>query len=314
MKITPQTGRSIGATITDVDLRNLNAEESEAIKNAVYRHRVVTIKGQNLAPREFIAFGNTIGQVQIYPQKNYHHPDFPEIFVSSNVQRDGKKMGVDRTGGYWHTDTAFMPEPHIFTLLSPQMLPRMRRTTLFIDMAAAYRNLPDDMRAILDRSTGLNSGRWHYKVRAEDVGTDIAEILATIDRVAPPARHPAVITHPVTGEKSLYMSSGFTIGLEGAGADTAGTLLPKLFEMIEAEENVQEAVWDLGDIIVWDNRLVCHRSGRLTEALGATSTDGENPDKTMMFRLTAFDSHPLSAGQEARPSLNDEMQGLIAAS
>jgi taurine dioxygenase len=294
MRVTEISGKTIGASISNIDLATVTNEDIHAIKGLVYDRRGITIKNQNLSPLEFIRFGNKIGEVQPYFQENYHHPEHPEIFVSSNVKRNGVQMGVDRTGGYWHTDTAFQAKPSIFTILSPQLLPRIRRTTLFLDMAAAYRKLRPEWQHFLDRSTAVHSGRWRYKVRTEDTGKDISEILSMVDSMAPPARHPAVIVHPITEEKSLYLSSGFTIRLEGDVLPFDGpTFLNDLFDNIERDENVQEATWHIGDIIIWDNRLVCHRSGRLTEVPG-TEPSELSSGETMMFRLTAFDSTPLS--------------------
>lgn len=300
MNILPPAAGTIGATVAGVKLDAIGDAEARQIKETVYRHRMVVIKGQDLTPAQFIHFGNRVGEVKPYLQANYHHPEHPEIFVSSNVVRHGQRMGVARTGGYWHTDTAFQPEPHIFTILSPRIVPAVRRSTHFLDMGVLYRALPDRLRERLDGLSALHSGRWRYKVRAEDAGLDITEILQMIDRLAPPAVHPAVIEHPVTRERALYVSSGFTIGFEGLSAAENIAFREELFAFLERAEHIQEAVWEAGDIIIWDNRLVCHRSGREIPPPGYVREMAEVEPETMVFRLTALDEHPLT--YRGRPS------------
>ena len=65
--------------------------------------------------------------------------------MSSNVKRDGKAMGVARTGGYWHSDTSFLQQPIPLTMLTPRIIPKLyRRRTDFIDLSEVYTALPAD--------------------------------------------------------------------------------------------------------------------------------------------------------------------------
>ena len=201
---TVRSNSSIGVTVRGFDAATAGADEFRALLEQVYEHKVVVLKNQSLATAEFNALSHHFGEPVPYLQSNYHHPDYPLIFVSSNVKLDGDAVGVARTGGYWHSDTSFLDEPVPLTMLYPRVVPlRTERTTLFIDLQAAYDALPGETRSELDRLQFVHSGRWKYKVRAEDAGMDISEILALIDQVQPPVSHPAVLTHPVTGAKSL---------------------------------------------------------------------------------------------------------------
>src|SRR6185503_8462468 len=105
MKLTAPPEGQIGAEVTDTDLRTLTAEEAATLRAAVYRHKLVVFRDQTLDKDEYLAFARKLGRPQVYFQKNYHHPQYPEIFVSSNVpDENGKKVGVAGTGQYWHSD------------------------------------------------------------------------------------------------------------------------------------------------------------------------------------------------------------------
>src|SRR6185312_14801780 len=122
----PAQGK-IGAEILDFDVKNTTADIAAAVRREVYEHKLVVFRNQQLTKQEYVEFARKLGTPQIYLQKNYHHPDHPEIFVSSNVPENGKKIGVAGTGRYWHTDYQFHPEPLPMTMLYPQVLPAGKR-------------------------------------------------------------------------------------------------------------------------------------------------------------------------------------------
>jgi taurine dioxygenase len=129
-------------------------------------------------------------------------------------------------------------------------------------------------------------------VREQDAGFDISEILAMIDRVQPPARHPAVIVHPVTRELGIYATRGFTIGVEGLHPRDGEELLSELFDFVERDRFITAFQWELGDIILWDNRLLAHRAGRNPPSNGAVAGAPSREEDTMVFRILIDDGCP----------------------
>lgn len=287
----------VGAVLEDFDARG--PEAAETAKELLYGHKLVIFKNQALSESEFCAFSNRLGQAVPYLQTNYHHPEYPLIFVSSNVKKDGKKMGVARTGGYWHSDTSFLAEPIPLTLLYPQLVPKeTRRTTLFIDMEKAYAAMPASLRERLEGLEFIHSGKWRFKVRPEDVGKDLTEILQMIHQAQPPVVHPAVIRHPVTGQSILYATRGFTIGVKGMGTDAANALLEEIFDFVEQPEFILEFQWAQGDIILWDNRFFAHKAGRLAVANDPVNGNTESEEDTIVYRIIIKDGYPLSGGMQ----------------
>jgi taurine dioxygenase len=282
---------NFGCSIRDIDAKAVTLAEFAELKDHLYRNRLIVLKDQLLDEQQYCDFAKQFGFPVPYLQDNYHHPEYPLIFVSSNVKSDGKQIGVARTGGYWHSDTSFEKVPKVLTMLMPKVLPRNHpRSTKFIDMSEVYAALPKEIKDKLVGADLLHSGRYRYKVRPDNVGFDIFEILQFIDVVAPPSRHPAVIEHPHTGEKVLYANRGFTIGIADRSLDESAQMLKEIFDLAETDRFVREVRWSMGDIIIWDNRFLSHTSGR----------NSGPEEETMMHRITLCDDYPLCRSQIAK--------------
>jgi taurine dioxygenase len=279
---------AIGCSIHGVDAKAATPAQLLKIKDLLYKNRLIVLKDQSVTEQEYCDFAHKVGQPVPYLQDNYHHPEFPLIFVSSNVKSDGKQIGVARTGGYWHSDTSFEPDPKFITMLMPKVLPQTAaRSTRFIDMAEVYAALPQATKDRLEGTQFLHSGRMRFKIRPDCMGYDIFEILSMIDQATPASKHPGVIEHPYTKEKVIYGNRGFTMGIANRSLDESAALLREVFDFAESDRFVREVQWSMGDIIIWDNRFLQHSSGR-------------NPgpeEETMMFRITLKDGMPLCATQ-----------------
>jgi taurine dioxygenase len=281
---------AIGCNVEGIDVNQATDAQITTLRDLLYKNRLIVLKDQDLGEDAYCAFAKRFGEPVPYLQDNYHHPEFPLIFVSSNVKKDGQQIGVARTGGYWHSDTSFEPDPKFITMLMPKVLPPVARSTRFIDMAAVYAQLPQATKDRLEGTLFSHSGRMRFKIRPDCIGFDIFEILAMIDQTAPPSQHPGVITHPYTGEKVIYGNRGFTMGIANRSLDESAALLREIFDFAESARFVREVQWSMGDVIIWDNRFLQHTSGR-------------NPgpeQETMMYRITMKDGMPLCRSQMER--------------
>jgi taurine dioxygenase len=294
MKVISPPLEQIGIQILDLDVASVTPIEIEEIKQLVYDYKLVIFRGQKINDNQYLEFAQKIGTPQIYPQDNYHHPEHPEIFVSSNLLKDGKKFGVRGTGRYWHTDCAFLEEPLPLTMLYPQILPESIRETYYIDMQQVYQKLPAHLKSYVDGKYLIHEGKWRYKVQEWDIDKAIIDILRDIEERFPAVKHPAVVTHPVTGAKILYASSGFTTGIEGLDYETNQKVLPELFAFIERQEHIHTHVWQDGDLILWENRTLNHMASKVASG-----------EKSVSYRIGVDDGLPfyLSAEKEAEKSL-----------
>lgn len=281
LTVEPPPPGGIGARI-DLDLKRVDAPTAAAIRALVYEHKLVTFPPQVLTPAEQIAFARTLGQPQIYFQHHYHHPQHPEIFVSSNIPQDGKKVGVAGTGRYWHTDYQFFQDPLPLTTVLPRVVPPGDRSTCFIDMERVLSRLPAELRPFVEGTRARHEAKWRYKVQPFDVDKSIAEILEEFSAITPAVTHPTVITHPVNGRRLLYLSRGFTVGIEGLGERESRRALSALFDFAEREEHVHREPWTAGRLLLWDNRQLQHM------AAGGSRSEASESHRVGIYDGLAF--------------------------
>jgi alpha-ketoglutarate-dependent taurine dioxygenase len=289
MQIKEVTGKEIGATVEGFDYGAASTEDIDAIKAAVYTKKIVVLKNQDLAPRQFLELGQLFGRPETYYEPMYKHPEVEEIFVSSNVPEDGKQIGVPKTGKFWHADYQFMPDPFGLTFIYPQVIPEKNRGTYFIDMGKAYEQLPEDLKKEVAGTFSQHSVRKYFKIRPSDVYRPISEIIEEVDTKTPPVVKPSAFVHPMTGETVLYISEGFTIGMEDEDGKPLETdLLQRLFEATGQLDdsfdhpNIHLQTFEKGDLLVWDNRSLIHRARHTT-----------TPEPTVSFRVTVHDARKL---------------------
>ncbi|MUL44665.1 TauD/TfdA family dioxygenase [Mycobacterium sp. CBMA293] len=291
MHITTRSSPDTAIEISGFDAATATKDDIARIRDHIYTDKVVVLKGQELVPLDFIELARNFGVPVPYYEPMYHHPDSDLIFVSSNLNRSEGRIGVPKTGGFWHADYQFMPEPFAITMFYPQLLPTTTRGTRFINMATAYDRLSPRLRQAVADTFCSHSARRYVKIRPTDVYRPIGEVLDDIERATPPSRWPTVLSHPVTGEQILYLSEAFTFGIE----DAHGQALPtSLIDDLLAESgqldnmyqhrNIFVQTYEPGDVVLWDNRALIHR---------ALHNPGNEP--TESYRITLTDEHPLSS-------------------
>lgn len=276
----------------------VDQEARERIRSLVYRHKLVVLRGMSLTTHEYVAFARNFGEPQIYFQNNYHHPEHPEIFVSSNQPYEGKKFGVAGTGRYWHTDYQFFEQPLPLTMVYPQVFAPDARETSYIDMEVVHDRLPSQLRDALRGARAVHDAKLRYKVQSGDVDKSIQEILDEVEKLIQPTAHPAIIEHPVTGRRALYVSPGFTVRLETFDVETSRRLLEDVLQFVTRPEHVHSHYWEAGDILLWDNRTLLHK---------ASSNAKREP--SVSYRIGIYDGLPFYRGLAAWRKESDGQHG-----
>lgn len=251
----------MGAEITGVDLDQLTPETFAQIRAAFHAHKVIAVRDQRLAPAAQIAFSRRFGALEDQLNAHYTVEGYPEVLVLSNDIRDSKPVGLVDGGDYWHSDSSHRDHPSLATILFAVKNPSIGGDTEFADMAAAYQALPAEMKRKIAGLKGihavskLRNRRVQVSPRRPD-GKDFYERQKSI----PDQVWPLVRTHPETGDKALYLSPRFTIGIEGLDEAEADEILDALFAHQIRPEFVYRHKWRDGDLVMWDNRCVIHRA------------------------------------------------------
>lgn len=285
MKISPQEGKKFGAIVEGFDAETASAADIAELKKTVYTNKIAVLKNQNLDAAQFLALGKRMGEVAEYYEPVYHHPEVKEVFVSSNVkEEDGRQVGVPKTGKFWHSDYQFMPRPFDLTLIYPQVVPSKNRGTYFINMAAAYENLSEDLKLAVKDATATHSVLRYFKIRPTDVYRPISEIIDEVNAKTPPVTSSMAVPHPFTDETILYISEGFTLSVQDEDGNDRPDLLAELLAAVGQtdrtyeHENIHLQTFEKGDMLVWDNRSLVHRALH-------TAT----PEPAVSYRVTVYD-------------------------
>jgi taurine dioxygenase len=282
--ITP-TGAALGARITGVDLsRPVDAATFKAIEDALHEHEVVVFPAQDLTPEQHISFSRMFGELEHHVRTDRCRPGFPELFVVSNVIENGRPIGSQDAGFFWHSDLCYAAEPSRGSLFYAHEIPMQdgqpRGDTLFASMTAAYDALPEATKQTLAGRKAINSYIAGYS-RERKSGPRPA--LTPEQRAkTPDMPHPAVRTHPVTGKKCLFVNEGYTTEIVGLQPAEGDALLQSLFAHLKEDRFVYRHRWAKGDFLIWDNCATQHRA----------VLDYELPLRRRMERTTLRGSAP----------------------
>lgn len=241
---------AIGAEVTGLDLhRPLAAAQTAELRRVWLEHGVIVLPGQMLSSDEFMAFAATIGTPVEYP--------FVKGLDGWPTIIEVKKLEHERVnfGGVWHSDTAYLEQPPMATLLLAREVPPHGGDTLFASQTAAYEALSEGMQRLLAGLRCVNSSAKADTSRTRE--DRIAEAGRSERRVYG-AEHPAVRLHPETGRRALYMNVAHTVQFAGLTEEESAPLLRFLHEHQRKEEFTCRVRWAPGTLALWDNRSTQH--------------------------------------------------------
>ncbi len=250
IRVRPIAG-ALGAEIAGVDLAlPLGNQAFQEIHDALMRHLVIFFRDQDITPDQHKAFAGAFGALQVHPfaPKLDGHP---EILVIENDEARPSKINN------WHTDVTFLEKPPLGSVLHAQAVPEAGGDTMWASMYAAYDALSDRMQAFLSDLVGVHDFTHNFGKRLlrQDGGF---EKLQKAQAEMPPAEHPVVRTHPVTGRKGLFVNSAFTTHIKDMPAKESEAVLGFLYEHMRTPEFTCRFTWSKHAIAFWDNRCTQH--------------------------------------------------------
>ncbi len=264
-----------GALIRGIDLSgDLHAEQIAAIRNAWLKHQVIAFPDQQLTIPDIERFAHHIGPrgEDPYIAGLPRHPHVVEV----KREADEKTKLFAET---WHSDWSFLPSPPAGTVLYGEVIPPVGGDTLFSDQYAAYDALPKALRARVEGCMAVHSARGGYAKDGlygeKDAQAGRSMAIRFGDSALKTRSHPLVRTHPETGRKALFVSPGYTLGIEGMAQTEAVDLLLQLFKFQIEERFLYRHRWSQGMLTLWDNRSVIH-----------AATGGYEGHRRLLFRVT----------------------------
>lgn len=256
------TGAALGAEVIGADLtRALSDAQFAQIRDAFYQHEVLFFRGQQLSDEDHIRFSARFGPLRKLKLTNVLHVQHPEIMVISNIKQDGKYIGSYDAGVFWHTDGAYLANPHAISALRALQVPevngRVLGDTQFASVSAAYDALPAAMKKRLDGLQALQSIMFRLKQTLE---SGIKKDYGDAVKADPEAVHPLVRVHPVNGRKCLYVTEGYTARILGLSDDESRDLIKELTAHIVQPRFLYTHHWRQHDLVMWDDCSTQHKA------------------------------------------------------
>jgi len=246
---------AIGAEVLGVDLSQpMDDALFREIERAWHGHCILLFREQTLDDLQQVAFAARFGDLahtlKAYEGGKLH----PALMYVTNEKRDGRYVGALPDGEmFFHSDMCYLERPLSASMLYAIALPPEGGNTVFASMYAACDALPPDLRQKLEGRLAVNSYEPGY-------GT--SDVKMRIKTPAPPTAssfaHPVIRTHPATGRKALYVNRLMTDYVVGMPREESDALLERVFDHQEQPQFQYEHRWQVGDLLIWDNRCTLH--------------------------------------------------------
>ena len=242
---------ALGAEISGVDLSGeLNNDIIAALRQALLDNLVIFLRDQPMTPDKFLAFARNLGKPIEYPFVK-GLAGYPEIIEVAKLEHEKTNFG-----GIWHSDTTYLEQPPMGTMLLSREIPPYGGDTMFANMYLAYEALSPGMQKMLSGLMAVNSSAKadvsrtrEDRIKSNPTDSSNSEIMT---------EHPVVRTHPETGRKALYVNIAHTLRFSGMTEEESKPLLDFLFQHQIKPEFTCRFQWSVGALAFWDNRAAQH--------------------------------------------------------
>lgn len=247
----------------------LDPAQVAALEAGMDRYAVLVFHDQQLTDEQQMAFTRNFGAIEDARGGNITRPEQQRLPKGMNdvsnlgkdnrpLARDDRRRLFNLGNQLWHSDSSFRAVPAKYSLLSCRLPATSGGNTEFADMRAAYDALDEATRAeiaplICEHSLMYSRGSLGF--------TELSEEERAAFR---PVRQSLVRTHPVSGRKSLYLSSHIGT-IVGWPRPEAMAFIRDLTEHATQPRFVYVHRWRQWDLVMWDNRQTMHRVRRFDD-------------------------------------------------
>ncbi|MEU8978665.1 TauD/TfdA family dioxygenase [Streptomyces sp. NPDC048309] len=240
---------NIGARISGVDIaKPLDDETVAALRAALNAHKALVFDEVDLDDEGQQAFARHFGDLTTA------HPTVPAVEGAPNVLPVDSERG---RANHWHTDVTFVLNPPQASTLRSITIPPYGGETLIANSAAAYRDLPEPLRALADTLWAEHTNDYDYAVPDEQIDEEQAAQRAQFTSIKYRTAHPVVRVHPLTGERGLFIG-GFAQRIVGLSVGESRKILDLLQAYVTRPENILRWRWSPNQLVLFDNRITQH--------------------------------------------------------
>ena len=246
---------NVGAYINNINLKDIDQNQVDEIKEALNEFGVIFIKEQNLDPESYQSFAKTIGQPVVYPRLKGLDEKYPFINV---IERKPDDKNLSFGSSWLHQDTSYLANDRPrYTMLMGIEIPVGQGNTIFSSGFNAYEKLPNEIKNKIKNATGIFSSAGPIAVtrleREKEMGIKSSNSME--------AEHP--IVKMVNGKKTLYISPGHLMKIKNVEEKDSNYLKKYLIDHVNKQEFIFSYEWSKGDICLWDNLSILHMASEI---------------------------------------------------
>jgi alpha-ketoglutarate-dependent taurine dioxygenase len=260
---------AMGAEIRDVQISHLTDEQFEEIEDALYRHKMIYLRDQNMSHADQEAFTLRFGDfgIDAYTTGTEGHRNVQPVVKEA----DTRTQMIFGSG--WHTDSPFMEAPPAISMLFGAEIPPYGGDTIWCNTVLAYQYLSDTMKQVIaplkvhmsaafvvGQLNEMNQSQQSEGGKAEPKKFGDMELDVNSKAMVDGWYHPMVRTHPKSSEKALYVDHTYSHGIEGMTDAEAQALLEFLKDHVSQPAFSCRLRWAPKTFAVWDNRICIHQA------------------------------------------------------
>ena len=248
---------ALGAIVTGIDLTAVTEpSQLDGLRRALTEHLVVFLPDQDLSLDDLERITDLLGGRDVTP---FVDPMDERPYVIRVVKEPGDVLNFANA---WHSDLSYLPEPPAFTLLHAREVPGHGGDTVWSNQYLAYQTLSPGLQATLDALCAVHSAGMAYGTGGLlDQFKDLSSMaIAPSDDAFAEHVHPAVLLHPESGRRALYLNPVYTTRFSGWSKDESEALLSHLWRHSINENFTCRLRWAAGTLAIWDNRCTMHNA------------------------------------------------------
>jgi alpha-ketoglutarate-dependent taurine dioxygenase len=254
---TEKLSNTVGAAVIGADLDRLLTDDDLPAwcLDALEANGVLVFKELHIDDATQVAFSKKLGRVELFPNS-----DPPEIFRVTLDPAKNPAAAYLRGTFDWHIDGCTDDIPIMATILSAHAVSESGGETEFASSYEAYEEL-----SVAEKERAESFRVVHtFEAAQRLVNNDPSPKELAMWQSRPPKEHPLVWRHQ-SGRRSLVLGATAS-HVVGMGLAESRAYLDELLERSTRTDRVYRHEWDVGDLVIWDNRGVLHRALRYDAA------------------------------------------------
>lgn len=254
--LTPHFGVEVsGISLSDVTATNLFPQ----IRALFEEHSALLFRAQDISDDKHFEIAQLFGPIEDRKADERKPGEKFEIPKVSNVQADGSVTGeMDlhtlnlKSNFLWHSDSTFLPVPSLVNILIGRVVTTSGGATELASTRAAWAMMPEELKARV-RGRGI----WHrYSHSRRKISPELADL--PMFNKWPDTHWNAIWENPVNGREALYIAS-HAFKVDGLDEAESQALIDELTAFCTQPAFVYSHQWQVGDVLLWDQRAVLHR-------------------------------------------------------